>query len=444
MLYTETGKTWEKLSLISGHARRDKGFRFTSLAHLLNEEYLRDCYNSLNRNKAVGIDEVSWRDYGQNLEENLSRLVRKLKSKKYKPLPARRVYIPKQGNEKRALGIPAIENKIIERGITWILESIYEQDFLNNSYGFRPGKNCHQALKEINDIVMFQPVSYIVEADIRKFFDRVPHEMLLSSIKMRVKDTTMLNLIEKFLKAGYVDNEMMIKTEEGTPQGSILSPILSNIYLHYVLDTWFENVVKKYTKGYCELIRYADDFLCLVRYKEDATKIEKALKERFKRCGLELHPDKTRTLSFGRFERESARRQNRRANTFDFLGFTHYCDVTRKGRFKVGRKTSRKKFAAKCKEMNAWLKSVRNVSEAKEWWKILEAKIRGHYQYYGISENYESICRFYSNTKRMLIKWLNRRSQKKSMNWEGFQNYLELYPLPKPKIVHNFYSSHLM
>lgn len=442
MLYTETGKTWRKLSLISSHARRDKRFRFTSLAHLLNEEYLRDCYKSLNRNKAVGIDNVSWREYGINLEENISRLVRKLKSKKYKPMPAKRVYIPKEGNEKRALGIPTIENKIVERGITWILESIYEQDFLNNSYGFRPEKNCHQALKEINNIVTFQPVNHIVEADIRKFFDKVPHEMLLSSIKMRIKDTAMLNLIEKFLKAGYVDHEMMIKSEEGTPQGSILSPMLSNIYLHHVLDTWFENVTKKHTKGYCELIRYADDFLCLVRYKEDAIKIEKALNERFKRCGLELHPEKTRILSFGRFERENARHQNRRANTFDFLGFTHYCEVTRKGKFKIGRKTSRKKFAAKCKDMNAWLKTIRNQVEAKDWWKILEAKLRGHYQYYGISENYESINRFYLITAKMVIKWMNRRSQKKSMNWEGFEKYLKLYPLPKPRIVHNFYLSH--
>jgi len=441
MLYTETGKTWEKLSLISGHARRDKRFEFTSLAHLLNEEYLRDCYKSLNRNKAVGIDNVNWRDYGENLEGNISRLVRKLKSKKYKPLPARRVYIPKEGNEKRALGIPTIENKIVERGMTWILESIYEQDFLNSSYGFRPEKNCHEALKEINDLVTFQPVNHIVEADIRKFFDKVPHEMLLSSIKVRIKDTAMLGLIERFLKAGYMDNEMLTKSEEGTPQGSILSPMLSNIYLHYVLDSWFENTIKKSMKGYCELIRYADDFLCLVRYKEDAIKIEKALDERFNRCGLELHPEKTRVLSFGRFERENARLQNRRANTFDFLGFTHYCDKTRKGKFKIGRKTSRKKFAAKCKDMNAWLKSVRNLVEVKEWWKILEAKLRGHYQYYGISENYESIYRFYRMTKRMVIKWINRRSQKKSMNWEGFVKYLSLYPLPKPKIVHNFYLS---
>lgn len=441
MLYTEAGQTWEKLSLISGHARRDRKFQFTSLAHLLNEEYLRDCYNSLNRNKAVGIDEVSWRDYGANLEENLKKLVWKLKHRKYKPIPARRVYIPKEGKEKRALGIPAIENKIVERGITWILERIYEQDFLENSYGFRPGRNCHQALKQINDLVTFQPVSYIVEADIRKFFDKVPHDKLLMCLKVRIKDSAMLNLIEKFLKAGYVDSSKLIKTEEGTPQGSILSPMLSNIFLHYVLDLWFEKIVKRQARGYCELIRYADDFLCLGRYKEDAINIEKALKDRFTKFGLEIHPEKSRSFSFGRFERKNARCQNRKANTFDFLGITHYCSVTRKGKFKIGRKTSRKKFAAKCKEMNIWLKSIRNIMKTKEWWKILKAKLRGHYQYYGISENYKSIQRFYCITINMVLKWMNRRSQKKSMYWKGFLNYLKLYPLPQPRIAHNFYFS---
>lgn len=444
MLYTETGKTWEKLSLISSHARRDKKFQFTSLAHLLNEEYLRDCYKSLNRNKAVGIDEVSWSEYGENLEENLKKLVGKLKSKKYKPIPAKRVYIPKERNEKRPLGISALENKIVERGITWILENIYEQDFLKSSYGFRPGRNCHQALKEINDLIMFQPVSYIVEADIRKFFDKVPHDKLLSCLKIRIRDKRMLDLIEKFLKAGYVEDEILIETVEGTPQGSILSPILANVYLHYVLDVWFEEVVKKRTKGYCELIRYADDFVCVLRFKEDAIKLEEELKRRFEWCGLEIHPEKSRTISFGRFERDNAKKQNRKANTFDFLGITHYCDLSRKGKFKIGRKTSKKKFAAKCKEMNIWLKSARNIMEIHDLWKILEAKLRGHYEYYGISENYKSVYRFYHKARRMIFKWLNRRSQKKSFNWKKFTKYLEVYPLPKPRITHNFfYFSHV-
>ena len=441
MQYTDIGKTWQKLSLISGHARRDPGFQFTSLAHLLNIEYLRDCYKSLNRNKAVGIDNVNWEEYGRKLDENLELLVSKLKRKKYKPKPARRVYIPKSETEKRPLGISALENKIVERGITWILENIYEQDFLNCSYGFRPKRNSHQALKELNDLIMFQPVNHIVEADIKGFFDNVSHEKLMEFMSIRIKDTTLLNLIKKFLKAGYVDDGLLVKPEAGTPQGSILSPMLANIFLHYVLDTWFETTVKSHVRGYCEIVRYADDFVCVVRYADDARRIERGMRNRFNKYGLELHPTKSRNLSFGRFERGNAKRQNRRANTFDFLGFTHYCDRSRKGNFKVGRKTSRKKYTAKCRAMNAWLRAIRNQVKTKEWWKILIAKLRGHFQYYGVSENYKGIAGFYKFTIRMVRKWMNRRSQKRKMSWDRFTKYLEHYPLPKPKIVHSFYES---
>ena len=441
MQYTDIGKTWQKLSLISGHARRDPEFQFTSLAHLLNVEYLRDCYKSLNRNKAVGIDNVSWEEYGRNLDENLELLVSRLKRKKYKPIPARRVYIPKSETEKRPLGISALENKIVERGITWILESIYEQDFQNCSYGFRPKRNSHQALKELNDLIMFQPVNHIVEADIKGFFDNVSHEKLMEFMSIRIKDTTLLNLIKKFLKAGYVYDGLLVKPDAGTPQGSILSPMLANIFLHYVLDTWFETTVKSHVKGFCEIVRYADDFVCVVRYADDARRIERGLRNRFNKYGLELHPTKSRNISFGRFERGNAKLQDRRANTFDFLGFTHYCDKSRKDNFKVGRKTSRKKYTAKCRAMNAWLKAIRNQVKTKEWWKILIAKLRGHFQYYGVSENYEGIARFYKFTIRMVRKWMNRRSQKRKMSWDRFIEYFEHYPLPKPKIVHSFYVS---
>jgi group II intron reverse transcriptase/maturase len=441
MQYTDVGKTWHKLSLITGHARRDPDFRFTSLAHLLDVDYLRDCYESLNRNKAVGIDRVSWEDYGKRLNENLEELVTRLKRKKYKPIPARRVYIPKSETESRPLGISALENKIVERGITWILESIYEEDFLKSSYGFRPNRNAHQALKEVNDLVMQQPVNHIVEADIKGFFDNVSHEKLMGFIRIRIGDTALLNLIEKFLKAGYVDDGILITPDVGTPQGSILSPILANIFLHYVLDTWFETTVKNHVRGFCELVRYADDYVCLVRYAEDARRIERALHNRFTKYSLELHPTKSRNISFGRFERMNAQAQKRRANTFDFLGFTHYCGISRNGNFKVARKTSRKKYTAKCKELNAWLKKIRNSVKTKEWWKTLIAKLRGHYQYYGVSENYKGIARFYTYAIKLVRKWMNRRSQKRKMNWERFNTYLEHYPLPKPRIVHSFYLS---
>jgi len=439
MQHSEVGKTWTKLSLIAGHAQRDPALKFISLAHLLDVDYLRDCYRSLNRNRAVGIDSVSWQEYGANLDENLAQLVLRLKQKKYKPLPARRVYIPKNDKETRPLGISALENKIVERGITWILESIYEQDFLDCSYGFRPERNCHQALKQLNDLIMFQPVNHIVEADIKGFFDSVDHDKLMDFIRIRISDTTLLNLIEKFLKAGYVDKGQLVQSDKGTPQGSILSPMLANIFLHYVLDEWFEATVKNHARGFCELVRYADDFVCVVRYADDAERIEQALKSRFSKYGLEIHPTKSRKISFGRFERDNAEKQNRKPNTFDFLGFTHYCDVSRKGNFKLGRKTSRKKFSAKCREMKHWLKAIRNRFKTKDWWNILAAKLRGHFQYYGVSENYADIEKFYKLTIRMVRKWLNRRSQKRKMSWEKFTSYLERYPLPKPKIVHSFY-----
>ena len=441
MLYTDIGKTWQKLSLISGHAQRDRDFQFTSLAHLLDVDYLRDCYKSLNRNKAVGIDNVSWEDYGKELEENLEMLVLRLKRKKYKPLPARRVYIPKSATEKRSLGISALENKIVERGITWILESIYEQDFLDCSYGFRPERNCHQALKALNDLIMIQPVNHIVEADIKGFFDNVSHEKLMEFIQIRINDTTLLNLIKRFLKAGYIDDGLLVKADSGTPQGSILSPMLANIFLHNVLDTWFETIVKSHVRGFCELVRYADDFVCVVRYADDSKRIERGLRNRFNKYGLELHPKKSRNFSFGNFERENAKKQNRRANTFDFLGFTHYCDTSLKGNFKIGRKTSSKKFSVKCKEMNSWLKSIRNKVKTKDWWKILASKLRGHFQYYGVSENYNGILRFYKSTMKMTKKWINRCSQRRKMSWRKFTEYLEHYPLPKPRIAHSFYLS---
>jgi len=414
--------------------------QFISLAHFLNVELLKESYHKLNRNKAVGVDKVSWQEYGKELDKNIKALVEKLKKKKFNPLPAKRVYIPKGKGETRPLGISTIENKIVERGMTKILQNIYEQDFLDCSYGFRPKRNTHQALEEIDTIIMTQRVNYIIEADIKGFFDNVNHDMLMNFIKIRIKDSSMLWLIEKFLKAGYIDDNLLVKTDIGTPQGSILSPLLANIFLHYVLDSWFENTVKQHVRGFCELVRYADDYLIMVQYQNDADKIKRALENRFNRFELTLHPDKTRVFSFGRFEKSNSQNRNKKANTFDFLGFTHFCGKTRRGYFKVGRKTAMKKFRAKIKELNRWLKSIRNLIPTKEWWQILKAKLRGHFQYYGVSGNYPTINKFYRLAIKLVHKWLNRRSQKKRMSWSKLYNYLNLYPLPKPTIKHNFYT----
>ena len=265
------------------------------------------------------------------------------------------------------------------------------------------------------------------------------HDLLMDFLRIRIKDSSLLFLNERFLTAGYIDDSHLVKTEKGTPQGSILSPMLANIFLHYVLDEWFNDTVINHVRGYAEIVRYADDFICLVANGNDANRILKALKSRFAKYGLELHPDKTSVFSFGRCEKSTAEKEKRKANTFDFLGITHYCDKTRRGYFKVGRKTSAKKFRAKVKDLNLWLKSIRNQVLTKDWWKTLGLKLQGHYEYYGVSENYVHISKFYKLAIKLAKKWMNRRSQKKAMSWEKMNAYLRLYPLPKPRIRHNFY-----
>jgi len=287
---------------------------------------------------------------------------------------------------------------------------------------------------------MTKPVNHLVDADIKSYFDTVSHQWLMKFLQVRIQDPSFLLLIERFLKAGYMEAGRIVATAQGTPQGGNLSPMLSNIFLHYVLDLWFEKRLKREVRGACFLVRYADDFVCMVQYQEDAQHVVQALRERFVRFDLVLHPEKTRMISFGRYERQNAKWQNRRANTFDFLGFTHYCDQSRRGKFIVGRQTSRKKFHKQCRGLNRWLKAVRSVIPVKEWWPVLKAKLTGHYQYYAVSGNMRSLQRYYWLAVRLALKWLNRRSQRKSFNWAGFQKYLEHYPLPRPRIVHNLYT----
>lgn len=432
--------TWTKLALITERARREPNCQFTSLAHLLDEEFLADCYHRLGRDRASGVDGVTWSEYGEHLEENLRDLVARMKGKRYKPLPAKRVYIPKDEHSQRPLGLPALEDKIVQVGIAKILEAIYEADFLDCSYGFRPGRGCHQALNAVDKTIMTQPVNHLIDADIKGFFDNVSHSWLMKFLQVRIKDPSLLLLIQRFLKAGYLEAGQIVATEQGTPQGGNLSPTLSNVFLHYVLDLWFEKQLKRQVRGVCFLVRYADDFACMVQYQDDAQNMLQALRERFTQFDLALHPEKTRVISFGRYERQNAQRQKRRANTFDFLGFTHYCGTSRRGKFIVGRQTSRKKFRKKCQELRVWLKAVRNVIPVQEWWPVLKAKLMGHYQYYGVSGNMRGIARFYRIALRLVLKWLNRRSQRKSFSWDGFLTYLGHYPLPRPRIVHNLYT----
>jgi RNA-directed DNA polymerase len=437
---TEMDTTFAKLTLISRRAQEEPACKFTSLAHLLNKGYLKACYAKLGRDRACGVDNVTWKGYGEDLDANLESLVERLKNRKYRPLPAKRVYIPKNEHEKRPLGLPALEDKIVQKGIAGILAAIYEVDFQDCSYGFRPGRGCHQAINAVDKTIMTKPINHVIEADIKGCFDNISHDWLMKFLEVRIKDPSLMIIIRRILKAGYLEAEMKVATEQGTPQGGNLSPILCNVYLHYVLDLWFEKKIRPQVNGDAYLVRYADDFICMVRTVGAAQEIEGMLRERFTKFDLELHPEKTRVLTFGRYERENAKKQSRRPNAFDFLGFTHYCDTSRKGKFMINRQTSSKKFRQKCKDMNVWLKAVRCTAPAKDWWPILAAKLRGHYQYYGISGNMPALQRYHSTTLRLTRKWLNRRSQRGKYSWRGFTEYLEHYPLPRPRIVHNLYT----
>jgi len=441
MPYSEMdNSTLALLPLISERARKEPKLHFTSLAHLLNKKFLRECYLELGRDRASGIDGVSWQAYGENLNENLANLVKRMKAKQYKPQPVKRVYIPKNEHEKRPLGLPSLEDKIVQKGISRILEAIYEQDFLDCSYGFRPNRSCHDALRAVDQTIMKRPVRYVIEADIKGFFDNVSHNWLLKMLEVRIKDPSFLFLIRRFLKAGYIEEGRLVKTEQGTPQGGNLSPMLANIFLHYVLDLWFEKRIKPQMAGQVYLVRYADDFLIMVQRQSDACKMEQVLRDRFEKFSLILHPKKTRIISFSRKEPDNAKRQGRKPNTFEFLGFTHYWKQSLEGGwYMLSRRTSAKRFRRACKAMNEWLRFVRNWCKTKIWWQILASKLRGHYQYYGISGNSKMLKMFYYQVMRMVHKWLNRRSQRNRWNWDRYLNYLRNYPLPLPHIVHKFY-----
>jgi len=429
-----------KLNLIAEIARKDRKCKFNNLAHNLNVTNLKECFYLLKKNKAPGIDGVRFEEYEQNLRQNLENLVFRMKQFSYRPQPVKRVYIPKSNGKRRPLGIPALEDKIVQMCITRILAAIYENDFVDRSYGFRPKRSCHDALLSLNQMIMENPVNHVIDADIKGFFDNVNHKWMVRCLEERIADKNFLRLIVRFMKSGIIEQGKYFTTDEGTPQGGILSPLLANIYLHYVLDLWMERIVKRETNGYVGFVRYADDFIICVQYKENSYAILDGLKERLKKFDLELSKEKTKVIEFGQYAAGNAKAKGERPKTFDFLGFTHFCDRTRKGAFKVGRRTARNKFTRKIQEMNKWLKYVRNTAKPAEWWSILSAKLRGHFQYYGVSGNYRGIMRYYTLTIKLIYKWLNRRSQKNSFNWKEFNKYLQRHPLPTPRIHHNFYT----
>jgi len=426
------------LTRIGERARKYPKEQFTSIYHFITDpENLRASFKALKNCKATGIDGVSKSEYGENLEANLVSLTKRLGNQGYHPRPAKRKYIPKPGSKKkRPLGIPCVEEKLVEMATKRVLEQIYEHDFENCSFGYRPGRSCHQALDLLGRTIQQKKVSYIVEADIKGFFDHVNHDWLMEFLRLRIADQRVLRLIGRMLKGGIMEDGLTKVGDEGTPQGGVLSPLLSNIYLHYALDLWFVRRFRRQCKGEAYYFRYADDFLACFQYMSDAENFRRALVPRLGKFQLELEPSKTKQIKFGRFAEKNAQEKGRKPAQFDFLGFSHYCGKTRYGCFKVKRRTSKKKFRAKLKQEKEWLK--KNRSWMKRGQILIHARqvYVGHIQYYAITDNWEMCSSFGREYVRLLYKWLNRESQRRSYRWSNFNDALKWVRWPSVRIKH--------
>lgn len=429
-----------KLERIADRSAHESRPIFTSLYHLLNEELLLECHKELDGKKAVGIDEVTKEEYARNLRENIRSLVKRLKNKAYKPKPTLRVYIPKANGRRRPLGIASYEDKIVQSGLKKILEAVYEPKFQDNMYGFRPNRNCHMAIKEMCISIVRKRINYVVDADIKGFFDHMSHEWTLRFVGYYIKDPNILWLIKKYLKAGVLESGKYQTNEVGSVQGNIISPILANIYMHHVLVLWYKAYFEKSGTGNSFLVVYADDYLAGFEHKTEAERYYKEMQERLSKYGLEIETSKSRLLEFGRYAKERRKRRGEgKPETFDFLGFTFYCGENQAGKFCVKPKTNGKRLATKLKEMKQWLKYNR-TTPLRKLMPILNLKLIGHYRYYGLTYNIQSLVKYHYYITQLLYRWMNRRSQKKSYNWEGFKQMLEYYPLAYPKKYFNLYA----
>lgn len=412
---------------IARKAKQEKNHRFGNLYGMLNKDALYLAWKSINKKAAVGIDKESAKEFARNLSENLENMEAELKSKKYKAKLVKRVNIPKGNGKFRPLGLPALRDKIIQKAVSNILEAIYEQDFLNNSYGYRPKVGAQKAVQDLTKELMGK-YNYVVEADIRSYFDNIDHQWLIKMLEVRIKDQALIRLIKKWLKAGILDMDgKIINPLTGSPQGSVISPILANIYLHYALDLWFEKKVKPNSIGETYICRLADDFICAFRYKEDAKRFYNALGKRLGKFELELAEEKTKIVYFSRFRKHEN-------SSFEFLGFEFRWELSRNGRDTITRRTSRNKLRKSLKAFTVWCKQNRN-KKIKKIVGMLNVKFRGYFNYYGVMSNSKGLSQFYYEAKKILYKWLNRRSQRKSFDWEEFKEKMEWYGLIKPRIV---------
>ena len=417
-----------KLERISQLSKENPEMVFTSIGHLIDKEMLMECHNKMEKDKAVGIDGVTKEEYGNNLDENLDRLIASLKKKSYRPQPAKRVEIPKGNGKTRPLSIYCYEDKLVQEALRRILEAVFEPHFYEEMMGFRNGRSCHMALRKLNSMIEKQKTNYILDADIKGFFDHIDHRWAVKFVESRIKDPNVIRLVRRMLKSGIIKDFQYEETEEGSGQGSVCSPVIANIYMHYVFLWWFNDVVKPQLRGYAGAVVYADDFVVCFQYKDEAEQFYKRLKHRMEYFGLELEENKSRLIEFGRFaERDRRNRGQGKPETFDFLGFTHYCSKSRNGKFRVKRKTSKKKFTKKCKEVNRWLADMRTLP-LQEIIKRVNSMLVGYFHYYGITDNSKAISDFKYIVRKLLFKWLNRRSQRRSYNWGQFNDMLRDYP----------------
>lgn len=423
-----------QLSRIAELAKEDKQRQFTTLAHLLTVDALYRAFLSLRKEASEGVDGVRYAEYAQGVQENLGKLHDRMKRKQYRAMPLRRIYIPKEDGKQRPISIPALEDKIVQKATTELLNAIYEQDFLECSYGFRPGRSAHDALDEVGRVICRCPVAYVLEADICSYFDSIVRSQLLEMIQQRVRDGSILRLIGKWIHVGVIEEGRLLVTQTGTGQGQVISPLLANIYLHYVLDRWFAEVVKPRLRGEAYEIRYCDDFILCFQYREDAEKVMEVLGKRFARYGLTLHPEKTRLIEFGREAQDRSERPGgKKSETFDFLGFTHLCARSRKGKFTIHVRTMKKRLRRSLKAIASWCRAHFH-DPVMDQWKTLNAKLRGHYQYYGRSTNSWCLRSFYRVVLRTWRWWLNRRSREKRITWPVFNRILRRYPLLPPRL----------
>jgi RNA-directed DNA polymerase len=431
-----------KQQRIAELARRSPQMAFTSLAYLMDIDWLKAAFHRTRKDGAAGVDGQTWHDYAKDLETNLQSLLDRAKSGTYRAPPVRRVHIPKGGSttETRPIGIPTLEDKVLQRAVVMLLEPIYEQDFDPGSYGFRPQRRAHDALEDLRKQAMASNGGWVLEVDIRKFFDTLDHAYLRQFLQLRVRDGVLLRLIGKWLNAGVMEEGNISYPTSGSPQGGVISPLLANVFLHYVLDTWFRQEVQPRLRGSAHLIRYADDFVILFTQEDDARRVMEVLPKRFGKYGLTLHPDKTRLIPFRRPPLRATEGKgdgNDPPGTFDLLGFTHYWGRALTGGWVVKRQTASSRLSRAVRSIAQWCRFNRH-RPIWEQYATLSQKVRGHYAYYGITCNIRMLKQFLHAVQRVWRQWLTRRNRQHDMDWERFQWLLRRYTLPPPRIVHSY------